>query len=99
MKVPITSFRQTMLMLNMIDEEHADYKLAVQEMLDTCLRIAVKAGTLTIGKDSIPSLAGVITTALRAAVTMAPDTNETSQLIGQCKRHSRWQRAATYCIT
>ena len=29
-------------MLTMIDEEHADCKLAVGEMLETCLRIAVK---------------------------------------------------------
>ena len=35
-----------------------------------------------------PSLADVITTALRAAFnTMAPGTNEASKLIGLCKRH------------
>ena len=39
--MPITGFRQTMLTMldeTMIDEGYADYKLAVGEMLDTCLR-------------------------------------------------------------
>ena len=75
-------------MRTMIDKEHADYKLAVKEMLDACLRIAVITGTLGSEKNPITSLAVIITTELRAAFTMAPDTNETSQLIGQCKRHA-----------
>ena len=70
----------------MIDEGHADDKLAVEEMLDTCLRIAVKTGTLKKnGKNLTPSLAGVITTALRAALTMDANTNEALRVIERVK--------------
>ena len=55
----------------MTDEGQADYKTAVEEMLDTPLRIAVKAGAMKDGRPT-PSLAGVITTAPACSVWHGP---------------------------
>ena len=52
-KVVHNKLHQTMLTLT--DEEHAGYKLAVGEMLDTCLRIAVKGWDLDEWEEPSPT--------------------------------------------
>ena len=58
----------------------SEYKLGVDETLDAMERISLRSEG-----NPVASLSGVITTAMHAALGMAPNKKEALRLIQQCK--------------